>query len=379
MSGHANVSSISPLAFGPFDLSKWRNTLAQTSPDNIAVPASPQALAEAEVLAGEILKDIELSQIPLSLVVLKALRLARIVNDFEAQQIFEWESGGYPQAAKGVTHEVWAAAEKANRVFYWSKSSNDERTLRMYRESIEELESYREIGSIGLQAANTPMERSRLRSHISTTSARLASRRTFIYSYGSRKYYELTFGGVANDAFGRIRTAVDSLIGIVIPDSIRKFTAIYDNLESDNPEDWANAVHGCRRVLQDLADAVFPAQVEPRHVDVNGETKPIKLRNDQYINRLMAYIGDSSKSKRFNELVGSELEYMGNRLDALFRASQKGSHATVSKEEADRYVVYTYLTVGDILSLRTPLPVAEESYSEETIDSELSVEPMVHP
>ena len=113
--------------------------MTQTSLENIAVPPSPQALAEAEVLAGEILKDIELSQIPLSLVVLKALRLARIVNDFESQQIFEWESGGYPQAAKGVTHEVWAVAKKADRVSFWSKSSNEERTPRMYRQSIEEL------------------------------------------------------------------------------------------------------------------------------------------------------------------------------------------------------------------------------------------------
>ena len=353
--------------------------MTQTSLDDIAVPPSPQALAEAQVLAGEILKDIELSQIPLSLVVLKALRLARIVNDFEAQQIFEWESGGYPLAANGVAPEVWLAAEKAKRVLFWSKSSNEERTLRMYPGSIEELENYKEIGSVSLQAADSRGERSRLRSHISTRMARLASRRTFIYSYASRKYYELNFGGYANDAFGRIRSSVDSLIGKVIPESVRKFTAIYDNLKSDNPEDWANAVHGCRRVLQDLADAVFPAQVEPRYVEFDGETKPIKLGNDQYINRLIAWIEDSSKSERFNELVGSELQYIGNRLDALFKASQKGSHAAVSKEEADRYVVYTYLTVGDILSLRTPLPVAEESYNEETVDAEFSVGPMARP
>ena len=349
----------------------------QTSLENITVPPSPQALAEAEVLAGEILKDVELSQIPLSLAVLKALRLARIVNDFEAQQIFEWESGGYPRAATGVTREVWAAAEKANRVFFRSTLSGEEPKRLMYRHSIEELETIKDIGRIGLQAADNPSERRQLRTDISNRSARLASRRTFIYSYVSRKYYELSFGGVANDAFGRIRLSVDSLIGRVIPGSIRKFTAIYDNLKSDNPEDWANAVHGCRRVLQDLADVVFPSQVEPRYVEVNGETKSIKLGNDQYINRLIAYIEDASESDRFNELVGSELQYIGNRLDALFRASQKGSHAIVSREEADRCVVYTYLTVGDILSLRSPLPAFEESYNEETIEAEFPVEPIV--
>jgi hypothetical protein len=35
----------------------------------------------------------------------------------------------------------------------------------------------------------------------------------------------------------------------------------------------------------------------------------------------------------------------------VFRAAQKGSHAVVGREEANRYVVYTYMLVGDLLSL----------------------------
>ena len=53
------------------------------------------------------------------------------------------------------------------------------------------------------------------------------------------------------------------------------------------------------------------------------------------------------------------MRYMGDRLDAIFRAAQKGSHSTVTKEEADRCVVYTYLLVGDILSLRLVSPTAD--------------------
>ena len=50
--------------------------------------------------------------------------------------------------------------------------------------------------------------------------------------------------------------------------------------------------------------------------------------------------------------MGSHLSFIGDRLDSVFRAAQKGSHSVVNKEEADRYVVYTYLTVGDILGLQ---------------------------
>ena len=43
---------------------------------------------------------------------------------------------------------------------------------------------------------------------------------------------------------------------------------------------------------------------------------------------------------------------MGDRLDSIFHASQKGSHDVIlTKDEADRYVIYTYMIVGDILSL----------------------------
>ena len=201
----------------------------------------------------------------------------------------------------------------------------------IYRHSIEELENSREIRTIGMQAAGNPVERRNLRTAIATNSERLASRRTFIYKYASRKYYELRFGRVADDVFGRIRATVDGLIGDSVPKAVRIFTAIYDNLNSENPEDWANAVHGCRRVLQDLADELFPPQKEPSIIIVDGAEKAIKLGADQYINRLIAHIDKLSASERFSELVGSELRYIGDRLDAIFRAAQKGSHATVSK------------------------------------------------
>lgn len=142
-----------------------------------------------------------------------------------------------------------------------------------------------------------------------------------------------------------------------MPDAVRKLASVHDNLVSDNPEDWSNAAHSCRRFLQNLADVVFPPQVKPRTAIVDGEPRKRRLGREQYINRLMDYIEDSSESGRFTELVGSHLKYIGDRLDSISRATQKGSHRTVTKEEADICVVYTYLLVGDILSLRSGSPV----------------------
>jgi len=75
------------------------------------------------------------------------------------------------------------------------------------------------------------------------------------------------------------------------------------------------------------------------------------LGPDNYINRLICFAEDKSDSNRFQDIVGSHLGFLGDRLDAVAEATQKGSHAEVSREEADRYVIYTYLIVGDILSL----------------------------
>ena len=138
-------------------------------------------------------------------------------------------------------------------------------------------------------------------------------------------------------------------MGELLPNAIKKFTSAYENLLSENNEDWSNAVHSCRRILQDLADEIYPATEDKKLA--NGKT--IKLGVENYINRLIAYIDEHSSSKRFEEIVGSNLKYIGERLDSIFNAIQKGSHKIIlTQDEADRYVIYTYLLVGDILKLK---------------------------
>ena len=293
---------------------------------NSTIRATAQVLGEAEVLSGEIIKDIELASAPLSDIELKALRLARMLNDSQVQQTLLRESAG--DVSTKSTKQWENAVAKGRAVL----------------QSALELPGRYE-GKWALQ----DMDRA---------TKELSSRRTFVYDYAIRKHYEIKFSSLAEDVFGRIRSRIDSSIGCAVPDAVRKLTSVHDNLISDNPEDWSNAAHSCRRVLQDLADAVFPPQDKPRIRTVNGKPSEIGLGGNQYINRLMAYIEDSSESRRFREIVGSHLSYIGNRLDAIFRATQKGSHSTVTKEEADRCVVYTYLVVGDVLSLRSAPPTA---------------------
>lgn len=339
------------------------------------IPPNKKAIVEASELSAEILRNLELNEIPLTNVALKGSRLARLLNDFDEQKVMQFEAGGYPTEPDGVPPESWRLAVLAGRNFAITDAKTQKKSQYVYLNSIAELEEQLRLAETSLEAARDPdisvtsanptqfvwnpvgnfQERRTVRQSITTASQRLASRRTMLYDYVLRVHYELKFSGVADDVFSRTRDRVDLTISRIVPDAVQKLSAVYENLQSDNPEDWSNAVHSCRRILQDLADAVFPATNEHQVVEVEGKKRTIKLGKDQYVNRIVAFVNSKSGSERFDDLVGSHLHFLGDRLDSVFLASQKGSHATiVSRHEADRYVIYTYLILGDILSLWSP-------------------------
>ncbi|MBA7705700.1 hypothetical protein ES703_114536 [subsurface metagenome] len=346
------------------------------------VPPSTDALKEALTLSSEILRNIELSEIPLTNIALKTSRLARLLNDYDVQTIMEYEAGSYPSKPDGVPPDVWRLLKMAGRTYETKDSKTGEskeygwtQPITEWEQEVKTAEKQFEVArdpDISISSANpyqtvTPpishsIEREAIRNKVGLASRRLAERRALIYGYVLRKHHELKFSGIADDIFSRIRERVDTGIGKTIPKSVQKLSAIHDNLRSENIEDWSNAVHSCRRILQDLADAVFPPQKEARIKTTKGKSITIKLGKEQYINRLIAFIEDHSSSARYKHIVGSHLSFIGERLDSIVGAAQKGTHdEIVSPQEADRYVIYTYMVMGDILSLLEDTP--EQSVS----------------
>lgn len=73
--------------------------------NDLKITATHQALLEALKLSEEILRNLELVEIPLESIAFKATRLARLLNDFTYQEIMQYEAGGYPIGPNGVSQK----------------------------------------------------------------------------------------------------------------------------------------------------------------------------------------------------------------------------------------------------------------------------------
>ncbi|MGF1736852.1 hypothetical protein [Photobacterium satsumensis] len=109
-------------------------------------------------------------------------------------------------------------------------------------------------------------------------------------------------------------------------------------------EDYAQVSASCRRIIEYIADQLFPPQSE----DVNGR----KMGKGHYKNRLLAFASNERSSSTNIELVAVSIESLAQQLDKLTNLSNKGVHAEVFKHEAKRCLLRTIMVLDDIISLR---------------------------
>lgn len=334
---------------------------------------SSSSAIEAFDLTNELLADLELERLTLTSCVMKAARLARLVGDDMHFLIFQHELSGYPSTPKGVEPDTWHLCQVAKRI----KSKKKEDDKGKQTGEIIETAEIRSIAGIEENAATLKMRLSFFQPQpINIASANphqfvhapirnlaaegqiamnyrdemaiLAARRAFVYSFVLSKHFELKVSSAAEDIFEGYRKRVDKYLSNLIPDELRRLDSIRANLESNNPEDWANAGHSCRRLLQAIADVLYPPSDQ---LVTAADGKPKKVGKENYINRLIMFCENKMTSGVSFKVMSSDLKYIGERLDAVFAAAQKGTHAQIDLSEAERFVIHTYLLVGDILDL----------------------------
>lgn len=337
------------------------------------MPNFNSSATEAFDLSNELLTDLELDRLPLSSCIMKAARLARFVGDDDYFQIFKYELSGYPYTPGGVEPEIWRLCRISGRL----KSRREKDDEGKDTDKIIETAEIRSISSIEENSATLKMRLSFFQPQpINISSANphqyvstphrnlqaegkmaisyrdemsiLAARRAFVYEFTLSKHFELRVSSAVEDIFDGYRIRIDKYLGSIIPSELRRLDSIQDNLRSDNPEDWANAGHSCRRLLQAVADALYPPTDNPVR-SAGGKT--VKVGKENYINRLILFCENEIDSGVSSKVISSDLSFIGERMDAAFNAAQKGSHANISLDEAQRFVIHTYLLIGDILEL----------------------------
>ena len=287
-------------------------------------------LAEALALSDQILQNLELAEIPLAAVCLKAARLARLLNDTDRVTLAGTRSKEAAEAEDRMATSRLRLAAAQDRPISISSANPSQYVM---------------------PPAGNLIERNQIEKYLVHHRQLVEDIREDIYRYVLGVNYELRFSSVPLQVFEGTRLGVDAALAKLVPDAVGKFVSVFDNLRSKNSEDWSNAVHSCRRILSAVADSLYPPASDGTPV-VSSSGKKIQVGPDHYINRLMMYVEQHATSSRFKDIVGAQLHYLGHRLDALYEAANKGTHAEIQGvKEAERYIVYTYLLIGDLLSL----------------------------
>jgi hypothetical protein len=127
-----------------------------------------------------------------------------------------------------------------------------------------------------------------------------------------------------------------------LPDKLWAAIDTYDNAETD--EQYAQVSATCRRMLEIVADRLFPPTKEER----GGH----RLGPNNYRNRLLAFVEDQTDSNTQVELIASGLDLFAAHVEKLQDLANKGIHSEIQREGARRALLRTVFILGDIVALR---------------------------
>lgn len=169
-----------------------------------------------------------------------------------------------------------------------------------------------------------------------------------VYDYLVSVEMDVVAGKPNSDIFQRAQAYINESLRRFAPDALEKFVAAQDRLSSGSSEDYAYALTSCRRVIKDLADALYPATGE----DVEGVDGAMRrMSDDRYKNRLTEYVRQNVGAKRHKQTVVQVVTDLYSRLNALDGLASKGVHDDVTQAEAETCVVWTYMLAGDIVRI----------------------------
>lgn len=161
-----------------------------------------------------------------------------------------------------------------------------------------------------------------------------------LHEFVTTTYYELAFSAAAATIFEAFQGDVDRRLAGIAAEALSRFPAISERLAAGEPEAISHAMTTCRRIIDSLADAVYPARDEPLVV----EGKEIVLGPANHLNRLNAFVAEHCESSSRRDRLRKTLRELYSRVSA-------GVHTDVTPGEARALYLQTYVTLGEIALL----------------------------
>lgn len=300
---------------------------------------------EALKLADDLLADIELSRLGTEQCLLKASRLARLVKDEQAQLWIEFELHGYDTSAAAKYYMArvgrWSKEGEAD-VGYYTSFAKVQAVLMATRDEVTALQGASFSGQMIVVTQNNLHNRlTVLRNTISTLAAIDSGLRTVIYEFVARTYHELVFSEIQAGLFIDVQTQINSHLSPASGSALTKIDTINERLTSGDTESISHAMTTCRRLIDSVADSVYPAREDS--VLVDGQPTLVKQPNT--LNRLAAFAYEKKASKGQRDRLRRSLKDIYDRVS-------KGVHSDVTESEAKFVFLQTYILLGEVLMLK---------------------------
>lgn len=313
-------------------------------------------LKTAKELSDVILEDLEMNQLPISQILMKTKRLARLLHDSDAQKWIDYEITGYPP--------VFDPAELGTCRKYFTGDRpvlRDERLRKPRPIGMPQLESYirttlpENILKLGPQDAQKIQIVNRHHEMLND----FERLKTAVHNYVTEVNIALSVGEYAEGLFEDTRVAADRFIREHCPRVGEELLAINERLDFYNPESFSEALLAVRRILAAVADAVVPVQ-EPQYKDRKGRER--KIGPDQYLNRIFAYLEQNAKGDTLLSLVEAQMTYIFAKADHP-GDNLRGLYEPVSRDDVELAIIHMYLIIAEIAKIRKVETVYLNTYA----------------
>ena len=329
-----------------------------------------QALEACE----KVINEIEDEKVSISSALLQCRKIARLVGDLEGQEWLGYEHGGYPiTQTGGILPSALKYAIDHGRLFKEKNSAGNYVDV-LFTDLCSVLEESTESMKMALRNYTTQgfsaggeyaaiatgnlthavyKHTNELILCIGANEKKLSILKSQYYDYAIKWKIELAFGHITKTIFESYQAKIDQHYSELPQSIILKESTIEDMMQDGNPENYAHVLTSCRRLWTEIANHLF-SEVFPNlpetYKTLSGDEKDVSKGHDN--NRLSAVIEKLQSKAPKNTLVGSGIMYLADWLKQINDIQNAGVHSDVTKEQAERCIIHTYIALGDILSLK---------------------------